>query len=57
MHAARPPPAGVNILSTYIPDANSYVSESGTSMATPLVAGSALLIWSAKPAAKYGEIK
>lgn len=38
---------GVNILSTYLN--SSYVAFSGTSMATPVAAGAAGLIWSALP--------
>lgn len=34
-----------------------YNTVSGTSMATPLVAGAAALIWSAKPTATYAQVK
>lgn len=34
-----------------------YQPMSGTSMATPLVAGAAALIWSAKPTATYAQVK
>jgi len=47
---------GVNILSTSIPG-NSYLSVSGTSMATPQVAGAAALIWSSSPNLIASEVK
>lgn len=46
---------GVNILSTYT--GNQYVFASGTSMASPEVAGAAVLLWSADPSLTVAEVK
>ena len=46
---------GVNIYSTYMN--NGYVYMSGTSMATPHVAGAAALLWSYLPSASYSTIR
>ena len=52
MHLFAP---GVNIYSTYMN--NGYVYMSGTSMATPHVAGAAALLWSYLPSASYSTIR
>ncbi len=46
---------GANILSS-VPD-NKYKSASGTSMATPHVAGAAALVWASQPSLTYAEVK
>lgn len=46
---------GVGITSSYI--GARYGTMSGTSMATPHVAGSAAWLWAARPSATYGQIK
>lgn len=46
---------GVNIYSTYI--GNTYRASSGTSMATPVISGSAALLWSLYPKMTNGEIR
>lgn len=48
---------GVSIYSSYKSDDSSYTNMSGTSMATPLVAGIASLLWSANGALTVGEVE
>lgn len=52
VHLAAP---GVSIFSTHL--RNSYSTETGTSMATPMVAGAAALLWSLHPSWNSLEIK
>ena len=54
VHLAAP---GTMVLNAWNADDANYKAASGTSMATPLVAGAAALLWSAKPAATYAQIK
>ncbi|PSC71786.1 peptidase S8 [Micractinium conductrix] len=54
VHLATP---GVSIRSTVPWSDSSYEFYSGTSMATPLTAGAAALLWSAKPDATMAQIK
>lgn len=54
VHIAAP---GVNILSTYKDNDSSYVLMSGTSMATPVTAGAAALLFAAKPDATMAEVR
>ncbi len=48
---------GVSIRSTYYYPADSYTTYSGTSMASPHVAGVAALVWAAYPTASALEVK
>lgn len=54
VHLAAP---GVNIYSTVPVAMGGYDTFSGTSMATPHVAGAAALLWSVYPEMNYGQIK
>ncbi|KAL4426150.1 hypothetical protein ABPG77_007432 [Micractinium sp. CCAP 211/92] len=54
VHIAAP---GVNILSTYKDSDTSYALMSGTSMATPVTAGAAALLFAAKPNATMAEVR
>ncbi|EFN54517.1 hypothetical protein CHLNCDRAFT_135242 [Chlorella variabilis] len=54
VHLAAP---GINVMSTWASADNSYLPESGTSMATPIVAGAAALLFAAKPDATYTEVR
>ncbi|KAL4443920.1 hypothetical protein ABPG75_011657 [Micractinium tetrahymenae] len=54
VHLAAP---GYQILSTWKDADNSYLLDSGTSMAAPMVAGAAALLWSAKPTATVAEVR
>ena len=48
---------GVNILSTWHTADSSYNLRSGTSMATPIVAGAAALLFAAQPNATYAQVR
>ncbi|MDX1948830.1 MAG: S8 family serine peptidase [Pirellulaceae bacterium] len=48
---------GVNIYSTVPKSAGAYGAKSGTSMATPHVAGAAALLWAANPSLTASEVK
>jgi hypothetical protein len=54
VHLAAP---GYQILSTYNRSNTDYEYLSGTSMATPIVAGAAALLMAAKPGATYSEVR
>ncbi|PSC70176.1 Extracellular basic protease [Micractinium conductrix] len=54
VHIAAP---GVGILSSTNPSDSSYGYKTGTSMATPLTAGAAALLYAAKPGATVAEVR
>ncbi|PSC74673.1 alkaline phosphatase isoform A [Micractinium conductrix] len=54
IHLAAP---GVDVVSSYGLNSRSYTYLSGTSMATPIVSGAAVLLWAAKPDATVAQIK
>jgi subtilisin family serine protease len=53
VHLAAP---GYEIVSTFNASDSSYVSQSGTSMATPCVAGAVALVWAKFPALTYQQV-
>jgi hypothetical protein len=57
LHTVQLGAPGVDVWSTFPTNSGSYAYDSGTSMATPHVAGAATLVWGYRPTSTYLDIK
>jgi subtilisin family serine protease len=57
LHTVQLGAPGVDVWSTFPTNSGSYAFDSGTSMATPHVAGAATLLWGYSPGSTYLDIK